>query len=489
MSASEVTCPACATQLQLPPENTATRFRCTQCATIFDGAVAPPPAPVLVATPVSVFALPDDDEPEPAPRHRRDADDEPRPARRPPKRDSGGLIVLLACGGALALVAVAVGGYFAFRDPKPVAKGDPAPVPPAKQPLPKVAPVLTAEQVIRKVKSSTVYIRTTAGGGEMSSGTGFFAGKPGFVVTNAHVVGYVAGYGEDELQVPTKLEVIVDSGEGTERTFEATIYGLDVDKDLALLKIIDGAALPPLLALGKAEELAETQEVIVFGYPFGESLGKNVSVNRTTVSSLRRTNGSLERVQLAGGINPGNSGGPVANAKGEVIGVSVSSLKKTETIVFAIPAETTARFLDDQFARPTGRIILGSLAELSPDEMAGRYLIVGMESKGQKLTEADLKKLGRDEDRRVFIGSGRFVTVSKGKAVLASISVDATRKPAHIDIVSPKGDETEVSYGIYKMEKGVLTICLAKGAETDRPTEFKGDGASTLMILKKQLPK
>ncbi len=506
VSAPEVCCPKCSTRLLLPPDNTATRFRCTKCATVFDltAPVLPPPpppepepeapAPVPVPAPSPVFEFPDTqpdaDETAPAPRSRsrRTEVDEPPRSRRPAKSGSGGKIILIAGIGSLLLVGAAVGGYFAFRDPpKPVVKADPTPTPAPKPSQQKTSPILTPEQAIKKVKASTVYIRTTRRDG-VASGTGFFAGKPGFVVTNAHVVGYVTGYGEDELKVPVKLEVVVDSGEGGERTFAASIYGLDAEKDLALLKITDGASLPPMLTLGKSEELTETQEVIVFGYPFGESLGKNVSVNRTTVSSLRKTNGTLERVQLAGGINPGNSGGPVANVKGEVIGVSVSSLRKTETIVFAIPAETTNRFLEDQFARPTGQIILGSLAELSPDELEGPYLLVGKESKGEKLTEDDLKKLGNRE-RAVLIKSGQFVTVSKGKAVLSSFSVDKTQKPAHIDIVSTTGDTTEMSYGIYKLEKGVLTICLTKGEEKDRPTEFKADNAATIMILKKQIPK
>src|SRR5207302_7175684 len=98
-----------------------------------------------------------------------------------------------------------------------------------------------------------------------------------------------------------------------------------------------------------------------------EALGKNVSVNRTTVSSLRRPNGSLAVVQLAGGLNPGNSGGPVTNAKGEVVGVSVAKLRNTDTIAFAIPAEVTDRFVENQIARG-GEIRLGELVAVAPPD-------------------------------------------------------------------------------------------------------------------------
>ena len=502
MSATEVTCPTCATRLQLPPDNTATRFRCTQCTTVFDGAVEPPPAPVVeppapvpapalvpmpVAVPAAAFEFGDDetmaDEPAPEPRGRRrraEADDEP-PARRSPKRDSGGLKVLLACGGVLALVAAAVGGYFALRDPaKPVVKADPVPVTPPKQTGPKVAPVLTVEQVIKKVKASTVYIRNTARTGEQSSGTGFFAVKPGFVVTNAHVV----GYGPTELSVPAKLEVVLNSGENGERTLPATIYGLDADLDLALLKV-DGTELPPLLTLGKSDDLTEAQEVVAFGFPFGESLGKSMTVSPTRVSSLRKENGLLTKVQLTGGLNPGNSGGPVTDQKGEVIGVSVSKLRNTD-IAFAIPAAAADRFADDQFARG-GMMRLGAIADLSPDELDGQYLLIGADRKGQKLTDADLKKLSAPE-RTVFIKGNRFATFTKaGRPEVASVAVDAAQKPARFDIISSKDGKPAVEYGIYKLENGLLTICSTDtGEEKDRPKEFAPGAAVTVLTLRKQ---
>lgn len=262
------------------------------------------------------------------------------------------MIAIVACAGTILLIGAAVGGYLLIREPsKSTAKADPPKEVPKPTPQ---KPSLTPEQVIRKVKSSTVYVRVRTRDGA-SSGSGFFAGKPGYIVTNAHVV----GYGPREIQVPIQLEVVIDSGELGERTVPVKLYGVDVDADLALLRL-DERNLPPPLPLGKAESLTETQEVVIFGYPFGEVLGKNVSVNRTTVSSLRKVNGSIEVVQLAGGMNPGNSGGPVANAKGEVVGVSVAKLRGTDTIAFAIPAELAERFVNEQL-KAGGEMRLGGL--------------------------------------------------------------------------------------------------------------------------------
>ncbi len=368
MNDTAIACPTCATRLQLPPDNTATRFRCTKCGTVFDlnaPAVAPPapvPIPVAVPAPAPPTATAPDDEPDEDERprrrrKRRDEEDDYEPRRKPARREQksgGGMVAVIAVVGSLVLVGGVVGAYFAFRDPpKDTAKGDPAKEPP--RPAPKSVPVLTPEQVVRKVKSSTVYVRTFLARDRGTTGTGFFAGKPGFVVTNAHVI----GYGPDKIMVPELVEVVIDSGEANERTVAAKVFAVDVPADLALLKV-DAPNLPPPLAFGRAEALVETQEVVAYGYPFGERLGKNVSINRTTVSSLRKINGTVEVVQLAGGLNPGNSGGPVANAKGEIVGVSVAKLRGTDTIAFAIPAEIAQQFADEQ-VRTGGEFRLGEL--------------------------------------------------------------------------------------------------------------------------------
>jgi S1-C subfamily serine protease len=253
--------------------------------------------------------------------------------------------LLLTAGGTVALTRKPAG----IRPGGPVAAVSAAEAPVGDQPA---AP--KPEDVVRRVKASTVYIRSTFGPRQTGTGSGFLAGEAGYVVTNAHVI----GYGPDGPRPATMVEVVVDSGEPGQRVFPARVFGVDAKADLALLQIKpDG--LPPPLSFGAAERLTETEEVVVFGYPFGEMLGRNISVNRTTVSSLRKKDGRVAVVQLAGGLNPGNSGGPVVNARGEVVGVSVARLRATETIAFAIPAEDAATFVQDQMASG-GRIDRGN---------------------------------------------------------------------------------------------------------------------------------
>src|SRR5262245_6770373 len=101
--------------------------------------------------------------------------------------------------------------------------------------------------------------------------------------------------------------------------------------------------MPKPLKLETSQTLRETQKIFIFGFPFGSQLGKNVSVNPSSVSSLRKDSmGVLDRVQCNGGMHPGNSGGPVVNGSGHLIGVSVAGIPGTP-IVFAIPSDHVTR--------------------------------------------------------------------------------------------------------------------------------------------------
>jgi S1-C subfamily serine protease len=278
------------------------------------------------------------------------------------------IIGLVAAGGVLFL-ALAAGVVYVF-----VSKAKPEPTAVATAPEPEVQPLNTPirplgpetpppppprpaakpagpakETSVAAVKASTVYVRCTHARGQMSSGSGFFAGRPGLVVTNAHVIGQMPRDIRPGQRMPPvqKIEVFVHSGEANEKAIVARVFGFDRNSDLALLAV-EGPDLPPPLEFGSAAGLTETDEVLIFGYPFGEMLGKNISVNRSTVSSLRREGGELAVVQLSGGMNPGNSGGPVTNRAGQVIGVSVAKLKGADGIDFAIPAERAAAFVRKQ---------------------------------------------------------------------------------------------------------------------------------------------
>ena len=173
----------------------------------------------------------------------------------------------------------------------------------------------------------------------VASGSGFFDGATGMVLTNAHVIGMLHA---DE-PPPQKLDVVLQSGEKDEKTLPGRIVAVDRVSDLAVLAVdvrAAGLAAPPAaLTLASASALRETQQVFVFGFPFGEGLGKNITVSTSSISSLRKDkDGMLAQVQVNGGMNPGNSGGPVVDTAGNVVGVAVAGIRGTQ-INFAIPGD------------------------------------------------------------------------------------------------------------------------------------------------------
>jgi len=120
-------------------------------------------------------------------------------------------------------------------------------------------------------------------------------------------------------------------------------------------------------------------------------------------------------------------------------------------------------------------------------ELEGNYLLVGLESKGFKLTEEDINKNIKEDERKIVIKGDQIIATSGGKEDPATIKLDASKKPPQIDITSTKDGKTETNYGIYKLENGVLTICATeKGEAKDRPKEFKADDKSLMIVLKKQ---
>jgi S1-C subfamily serine protease len=387
MATFEIGCPQCRARFECPAERAGRGVRCGACAHVFTAPPSPPAAPPrsVVAKPLpAAVALPPRAVTPATPRPSlrvMDAVAVARPPRRkrrleddePPPRTSPLVYVLGGVGGVAVLVVLLILGYFVksgSQTPE-VAATTPAPAPAAPQPMAAAAapvvsppadsplapvpsaaatapatapppPTTNAPAAIARVKDSTAYIRVHSRQ-SLSMGSGFFAGPPGYVVTNAHVI----GYGPKEIEVPSKVEVVVHSGEADQRVYAARIVGYSVPDDLALIWVNakdHPAALPPPLPFGATKDLVETQEVLIFGFPLGEQLGLNISVNKTTVSSLRKKQGVVDVVQVAGGMTHGNSGGPVANTRGEVIGVSVAGIEGTD-INFAIPGDTAAAFM------------------------------------------------------------------------------------------------------------------------------------------------
>ncbi|HEX7379090.1 MAG TPA: S1C family serine protease [Pirellulales bacterium] len=193
--------------------------------------------------------------------------------------------------------------------------------------------------VLANVKRATVRVEVKDASGAEMMGSGCLISEPGVVLTNAHVLGMF----DADSRPPRTVAVVIDSGEPTTQTVPARLLGVDRRADLAALRI-EAKNLPAPLSLADSNQLRETQVVYAIGFPLGKRLGENITITKSSVSSLRKENGRLKEVQLDGGVHRGNSGGPVVDDQGRVIGLAVSAVSGT-TIGFAIPAEHVAGFL------------------------------------------------------------------------------------------------------------------------------------------------
>ena len=215
---------------------------------------------------------------------------------------------------------------------------------------------------LKKVKDSTVYLQVTLPDGGVVQGTGFVIGSP-LILTNAHVLGML----DADSRPPQKISVVFRSGESDSRTVPGIVRGVDRDSDLGVIRV-DPKDLPPALQIASTNALNETDDVFIFGFPLGKQLGNNITVSRSSVSSLRKKDGVLNQIQVNGGMHPGNSGGPVTDASGKVLGVAVSGYKGTQ-IQFAIPSGKIPYFLN-------GRMSV--ITVLTPPRLEGDEIKLGL---------------------------------------------------------------------------------------------------------------
>lgn len=190
---------------------------------------------------------------------------------------------------------------------------------------------MSFQDIIANYQKSVVQIATTTG-----TGTGFYLHPYDLIVTNDHVVKGAA-----------KVTV---KGRAFEKRLMPVVF-TDAKYDLAfILPSVDLKDLP-LLPLGDYNLLANGDEVIAIGHPYG----LNYTATQGVVSRVDRVQQGLKYIQIDAAINPGNSGGPLLNASGEVVGVNTFIIKGGDNLGFALPVSYLKEALD-QYAPIRGTV-------------------------------------------------------------------------------------------------------------------------------------
>ncbi len=290
-------------------------------------------------------------------------------------------------------------------------------------------------------------------------GSGIVFDEEGRIVTNAHVV-------------DAAVEVVVTLPNG--REISAEVIGVDVRRDVAVLKLAEGqdSLVPVVFAFNSDLEVG--QLAVALGSPF--DLDRTVTAG--IVSALGRVIDSygcqsgigaecagVAMIQTDAPINPGNSGGPLADRNGRVIGMNTAiqstgfGLAGNIGVGFAIPSDTVvlvARRLI--LGQPVGTAWLGIRGETPTDGRTGAVVVEVVEG-----SPAD--QAGLHVGDRIFRSDGRAIR-------------DMSSLRADIQIRLP-GERVDLEYerdgatGVAEVELGALDDHFAE--QGDLSLEFGDD--------------
>jgi putative serine protease PepD len=179
-----------------------------------------------------------------------------------------------------------------------------------------------------------------------ATGTGVVVTSSGEIITNAHVVD---GATEVRVRFAGDTEPVV-----------AEVLAVDVGNDLALLKVKATNLVAATFA--KPGSVRVGDQAVAIGYAL--ALDGGPSVTTGIVSALKRTiftdSGALNSlIQTDAAISSGNSGGPLANMRGEVIGINTAVARgdmnsAANNIGFAISVDEVLAVLDQLREQASG---------------------------------------------------------------------------------------------------------------------------------------
>ncbi len=243
----------------------------------------------------------------------------------------------------------------------------------------------------------------------------------GYLITNFHVV-------------MDAKEIRVQLGDG--RIIEPEIVGVDVETDLALLKVDAGSL--PAIRFGDTSQLRIGDVVLAIGNPYGLTTSVTQGIVSATGRGLLNLVTFENFIQTDAAINAGNSGGALVNTRGELVGINTAVLAQdpgTEGIGFAIPVDLVRGVIEQ--IKTNGRVIRGYMGLVPDDLTNAERVAIGIES-GNGILLVDVyddgpaAAAGLDEGDVILEMNGEPV-YSQRQALLISAS---TRPGDEVDVVA-----------------------------------------------------
>ena len=152
------------------------------------------------------------------------------------------------------------------------------------------------------------------------TGSGVILNDGKWIITNKHVI-------------EGSKYIIVRNGLGKVREVEAVEVPTNENTDLALLKLKKPFPSSYSLSIDDIKSPKAGEQIYVMGYPMSSILGRyNPSISEGIVSKTSGFGEMVGEFQITAKMNKGNSGGPIFNDKGQIIGISVGKLNKSEVL-------------------------------------------------------------------------------------------------------------------------------------------------------------
>jgi serine protease Do len=224
-----------------------------------------------------------------------------------------------AGGGVGAAIGPALAASVPALGPSALAAGPTSPE----------VPTDASQRAFAGAREKLLQVRTLlrAQDSQASVGSGFLVTAEGHLITNYHVVSQFA-------LRPNQYRLVFATADGRQGALQ--LLDIDVVHDLALLRVVDTAALGARGTLAFRPESDPMQR--------GErihSLGNPLDVGFAVMGGAY--NGLVERSYLptiffGGSLSAGMSGGPTVDDKGRVIGVNVAARRDGEQVSFLVPA-------------------------------------------------------------------------------------------------------------------------------------------------------
>ena len=303
---------------------------------------------------------------------------------------------------------------------------------------------------------------------QVSTGSGVFFSKDGFIVTNNHVI-------EDA----DEIEVIHNK-----KTYKAELIGTDPSTDLAVIKVKGGTF--PTIPLGNSAQVKVGEWVLAVGNPFNLTSTVTagiVSAKGRNINILKDKFPIESFIQTDAAINPGNSGGALVNIQGELIGINTAILSRTGSYAgygFAIPVDIMKKVVNDLINYgEVQKVFLGAEYIDIDSDIANELEIEGLNGviitnvqnnwaadkaglkKGDIITAVDNKMIDgkSDLEERLgykYPGDELSVKIKRGEKVLTK----------NVVLTNKEGTEEEIKKEIYKSES--LQVTLEKLSKVER---------------------